>query len=135
VSDTRVTLDTVVHAFEQGHTAEEIVSHYPALRLADVYTIIAYYLNNQAEVEAYLRQQQEKAVFWHGLRLQRSEFMLFPRPEQLTPKKRLRPWPGIALYFTRRLYFTQGSQDSTTITGRTQRFEYIGSLAEGCLCL
>jgi len=61
VGDTRVTLDTVVHAFEQGHTAEEIVSHYPALRLADVYAVIAYYLNHRAEVQAYLRQQQDEA--------------------------------------------------------------------------
>jgi uncharacterized protein (DUF433 family) len=60
VGETRVTLDTVVGDFEQGHTAEEIVSHYPVLRLADVYAVIAYYLNNQAEVKAYLRQQQEE---------------------------------------------------------------------------
>lgn len=59
VGDTRVTLDTVVRAFDQGHTAEEIVSHYPALRLADVYAVIAYYLNNQTDVQAYLQQQEE----------------------------------------------------------------------------
>jgi uncharacterized protein (DUF433 family) len=58
VGKTRVTLDTVIHAFEQGHTAEEIVSHYPALRLADVYAVIAYYLNNKAAVDAYLREQE-----------------------------------------------------------------------------
>ena len=58
---TRGTLDTVVHACEQGHTPEEIVSHYPALGLADVYAVIAYYLNNQAEVQAYLRRQQDEA--------------------------------------------------------------------------
>jgi hypothetical protein len=29
--------------------------------LADVYAVIAYYLNNQAEVQAYLQQQQEEA--------------------------------------------------------------------------
>jgi uncharacterized protein (DUF433 family) len=68
VGETRVTLDTVVHAFEQGHTAEEMVSHYPALRLADVYAVIAYYLNNQAEVQAYLRQQQAEAQkFWEQI--------------------------------------------------------------------
>lgn len=61
VGETRVTLDTVVHAFEQGHTAEEIVSHYPALKLAHVYAVIAYYLDNQAEVQAYLRQQDAEA--------------------------------------------------------------------------
>ena len=58
IGSSRVTLDTVVHAFEQGHIAEEIVSHYPVLRLADVYTVIAYYLNNQTEVQVYLNQQQ-----------------------------------------------------------------------------
>jgi hypothetical protein len=61
VGETRVTLDTVVHAFDQGHSAEEIVSHYPALRLADVYAVIAYYLNNQEVVRAYLRQQEEES--------------------------------------------------------------------------
>lgn len=61
VGGTRVTLDTVVHAFDQGHTAEEIVSHYPALRLADVYAVISYYLNNQTAVNTYLHQQKEEA--------------------------------------------------------------------------
>ena len=61
VGDTRVTLDTIIHTFEQGHTAEEIVSHYPVLRLADIYAVIAYYLNNQATVENYLGQQREAA--------------------------------------------------------------------------
>jgi len=37
VGGTRVTLDTVVTAFEEGATAEEIVQHYPALRLAATY--------------------------------------------------------------------------------------------------
>ncbi|MCE7990299.1 MAG: DUF433 domain-containing protein [Caldilinea sp. CFX5] len=61
VGQTRVTLDTVIHAFEQGHTAEEIVSHYPALQLADVYAVIAYYLNHRAEVRTYLRRQEAEA--------------------------------------------------------------------------
>jgi hypothetical protein len=29
--------------------------------LADVYAVIAYYLNNQAEAQAYLQEQQDKA--------------------------------------------------------------------------
>ncbi len=61
VGATRVTLDTVVHAFNEGHTAEEIVSHYPALKLADVYAVISYYLNNEAAVDVYLQQQEEAA--------------------------------------------------------------------------
>ncbi|MEZ4706029.1 MAG: DUF433 domain-containing protein [Caldilineaceae bacterium] len=68
VGNTRVTLDTVVHAFEQGHTAEEIAAHYPALRVADIYAVIAYYLNHQTEVQAYL-QQQTKAIaeLWESI--------------------------------------------------------------------
>ncbi|MBE2224052.1 MAG: DUF433 domain-containing protein [Anaerolineae bacterium] len=57
----RVTLDTVIHAFNEGHTAEEIVSHYPALKLADVYGVISYYLNNQVTVDNYLQQQENEA--------------------------------------------------------------------------
>jgi uncharacterized protein (DUF433 family) len=61
VGGTRVTLDTVVAAFEEGPTAEEIVQQYPALKLPDVYLVIGYYLRHRAEVEAYLQQRQELA--------------------------------------------------------------------------
>ena len=68
VGDTRVTLDTVAHAFNQGHTAEEIVSHYPVLKLADVYAVISYYLNNRTAVDDYLQQQEEAAEeFWREI--------------------------------------------------------------------
>ncbi|MUL38763.1 DUF433 domain-containing protein [Gloeocapsopsis dulcis] len=61
VGGTRVTLDTVVAVFKQGATAEEIVHRYPSLKLADVYASIAFYLNHQQEVEAYLKQRQQQA--------------------------------------------------------------------------
>ncbi|GIK56139.1 MAG: hypothetical protein BroJett015_18020 [Chloroflexota bacterium] len=68
VGGTRVTLDVVVRAFNQGHTAEEIASHYPALKLADVYAVISYYLNNQTAVNHYLHQQKEAAAeIWHTI--------------------------------------------------------------------
>jgi len=77
VGGTRVTLDTVVRAFDQGHTPEEIVSHYPALKLADVYTVIAYYLNNQTVVQAYLQQQTEAAQkIWNQIEA-RSDYQTF----------------------------------------------------------
>lgn len=64
VGNTRVTLDTVVAVFNQGTTAEEIVYRYPSLNLADVYATVAFYLNHQSDVEAYLqrRQQQSKEI-------------------------------------------------------------------------
>ena len=61
VGGTRVTLDTVVHAFKNGATAEEIALQYSTLDLADVYAVITYYLRRQAEVEAYLQEQEEEA--------------------------------------------------------------------------
>ncbi len=62
VGKTRVTLDTVIYAFNQGATAEEMVQQYPALDLVDVYGTIAYYLHFRAEVDAYLDQRQQQAA-------------------------------------------------------------------------
>ncbi|MCB0154007.1 MAG: DUF433 domain-containing protein [Anaerolineae bacterium] len=62
VGNTRVRLDTVVHAFNEGYTAEEIVSQYPALRLADVYATIAYYLNHRGSVDDYLQHRADVAA-------------------------------------------------------------------------
>ncbi len=61
VAGTRVTLDTVLAAFDAGATAEEIVQQYPALKLADVYRIIGYYLDNRRRVEAYLKKRARRA--------------------------------------------------------------------------
>jgi uncharacterized protein (DUF433 family) len=64
VGNTRVTLDTVIAAFADGATAEEIAQQYPSLYLADVYSVIGYYLRHTADVDAYLHQRrvQQDAV-------------------------------------------------------------------------
>ncbi len=54
--------DTVVLAFNEGATAEEIVYQYPTLNLADVYAVLSYYLRQRDEVEAYLQQRQQVAA-------------------------------------------------------------------------
>lgn len=61
IGGTRVTLDTVVDAFVMGATPEEIVAQYPVVNLADVYAVVGYYLNNQAEVMAYLQHREQTA--------------------------------------------------------------------------
>ena len=61
VGATRVTLDSVVGAFRAGATPEEIAQQFPALVLADVYQVIAYYLNHTAEVDSYLASRQKEA--------------------------------------------------------------------------
>jgi len=60
VGGTRVTLDTIVAAFREGATAEEIVYQYPSLGLADVYSVIGYYLQQRPAVEAYLHRRQRQ---------------------------------------------------------------------------
>jgi uncharacterized protein (DUF433 family) len=61
VVGTRVTLDTVVDAFRDGATAESIAEQYPSLTLADVYTILGYYLGHQAELDQYLQRRRQAA--------------------------------------------------------------------------
>jgi uncharacterized protein (DUF433 family) len=60
VGGTRVTLDTVVAAFKEGATPEEIAIQYPVLQLADIYDVIAYYLRETETVEAYLQVRAEQ---------------------------------------------------------------------------
>src|SRR3954452_9211724 len=61
VRGTRITLDTVLAAFREGATAEEIVQQYPSLSLADVYQVIGYCLRHSFEIEAYLSQRRATA--------------------------------------------------------------------------
>jgi len=61
VGGTRITLDTVIAAFNEGATAEDIVADYPVLNLADVYAVISFYLHKRAEVDAYLSQRGQQA--------------------------------------------------------------------------
>ena len=57
-----MTLDTVVYAFNEGANAEEILERYPSLQLADIYSVIAYYLRHRREVDAYLKDREAFAA-------------------------------------------------------------------------
>ena len=61
VSRTRVTLDTVVTAFLEGCTPEEIGEQYPSLQLSAIYSVIGYYLSHREEVHTYLAERQQQA--------------------------------------------------------------------------
>ena len=61
VGNTRVTLDTVAAAFQDGMTPEGIVEQYPTLSLVVHYSVIGYMLNHAAELEAYLKIRLEKS--------------------------------------------------------------------------
>ena len=61
VGDSRVLLDLVVRAFEDGATPETIVQMYSTLKLVDVYGAITYYLRHRKEIEDYLCQRDRRA--------------------------------------------------------------------------
>jgi uncharacterized protein (DUF433 family) len=81
VENTRVTLDTVVLSFREGATAEEIVESFPAISLASVYAAIAFYLQNRAEIDAYLKRREGDA--------ERLRMAIESRPEAKEFRERL----------------------------------------------
>jgi uncharacterized protein (DUF433 family) len=62
IGNTRVLLELVVRAFQDGATPEAIVQRYPTVSLAEVYGVVAYYLRDQAAVEAYLAEREQLAM-------------------------------------------------------------------------
>ena len=61
ITGSRVTLDTIIGAFQKGATAEQIKDSFPSLSLAQIYGAIAYYLEHESAVEAYLRERVVEA--------------------------------------------------------------------------
>jgi len=61
IGGTRVTLDTIVTAYQQGSTPEEIAEQFPAVALPDVYATIGFYLRRRPDVEAYLSERRRQA--------------------------------------------------------------------------
>ena len=60
LGQTRVRLDTVISAWKQGESPEQIVENFDVLDLADVYAVISYYLHHRTEVEEYMAQNRQK---------------------------------------------------------------------------
>ena len=51
ITGTRVTLDSVVQAFQEGATPEEMCQDFPGLALVQVYSVLAFYLSQQNAFE------------------------------------------------------------------------------------
>lgn len=58
LAGTRVSLDSIVHAFWRGQTAESIAQSFPVLTLEQVYGALTFYLANKSEVDTYLEQAE-----------------------------------------------------------------------------
>jgi uncharacterized protein (DUF433 family) len=79
IGNTRVSLDSIVYAFRQGHETEAIRQQYSALSLEEVHGALAFYLANREEVDRYLLSQQQA---WDQLR-QQAEQQPHPVVERL----------------------------------------------------
>lgn len=60
IGSARVSLDSVIHAFKQGYSPEQIVLDFDLLTLGEVYSAINYYLQHKDEVEAYLAERTKQ---------------------------------------------------------------------------
>jgi uncharacterized protein (DUF433 family) len=58
IRGTRVPLDSIVHEFRNGVSAESIRQTFPTLTLEEVYGAIAFYLGHQAEVDVSIRKAE-----------------------------------------------------------------------------
>ena len=90
IAGKRVSLDSIVYAFRRGQSPETIRRSFPLLSLEEIYGAIAFYLANQAEIDAYLiseekefeksrRVSQATNADWHE-KIQKA------RQESLTPQ-------------------------------------------------
>ena len=55
----RIGLRHVVERYNDGYTPEMLHDHFPTLPLALVHKVIAFYLENRAEVDAYVLRSRE----------------------------------------------------------------------------
>jgi uncharacterized protein (DUF433 family) len=66
IAGTRISLDSIVHAFQAGESSEEILRSFPmAGPLVRICGSITFYLENKEKVEEYLREQERR---WDTLR-------------------------------------------------------------------
>ncbi len=56
IKGTRISLDSIVHAFNRGAAPESIKRSFPLLSLEEVYGAITFYLSHEKEIDDYLVQ-------------------------------------------------------------------------------
>jgi uncharacterized protein (DUF433 family) len=81
LAGTRVSLDSIVYSFNEGQSPEAIQEDFPLLRRSQIYGAIAFYLDNQAEIDTYL-EQTEREFEGNSIPLSESNPALWKRIEQ-----------------------------------------------------
>ena len=59
IAGTRIRVQDIVIMTEQGKSPDEIIAGYPHLTLAGIYAALAYYHDNQAEIDQQIRDDNE----------------------------------------------------------------------------
>jgi uncharacterized protein (DUF433 family) len=60
IAGTRISLDSVVYAFDRGSSPQAIQESFPLLKLSQIYGAIAFYLDHHAEVRQYLEEKERQ---------------------------------------------------------------------------
>jgi len=58
ITGTRISLDSIVHAFKRGAAPESIQRAFPLLTLEEIYGAITFYLAHAQEIDTYLTQAE-----------------------------------------------------------------------------
>src|ERR1041385_8120416 len=86
VAGTRVSLDSVVYAFNRGESPEQILENFQMLQqLAKVYGAIAFYLDNKEAIDSYL-EEAEREFESNAIPLERSNPALWERLQRAKAK-------------------------------------------------
>ncbi|MEM7538757.1 MAG: DUF433 domain-containing protein, partial [Chloroflexota bacterium] len=62
IGSSRVLLELVIRAFQDGATPETITQRYSTVTLAEIYSVIAYYLRHREEIDLYMIERERKAA-------------------------------------------------------------------------
>jgi uncharacterized protein (DUF433 family) len=60
IAGTRVSLDSIVYAYQRGVSPESIQRSFPSLTLEQVHGALAFYLSHKQEVDKYLAEGEEE---------------------------------------------------------------------------
>lgn len=63
VKGTRLLIDMIIGAYNRGERPEEIFESFPSneYTVADIYSVIAYYLQNKSKIDKYLAKREKEA--------------------------------------------------------------------------
>src|SRR5438128_9236554 len=79
VAGTRISLDSVVYAFNRGDSPERILEEFPLLdKVSRVYGAIAFYLDHKAEIDKYI-EETEREFAANGVPMEQSNPVLWEK--------------------------------------------------------